>query len=490
MPTCIPLRVDHLDFNNEAAHSVAPLLRDEDTDSVFVFYHCEQTDGPASNDHGVYVRVYDAANNTLGSAVGVATDNTGAGRTTPGSVKENKYPHAVRLNNGTLICAYNGNGAGTRGMFVRESTDDGATWSAEFELTHPGSLSIDNGIFRTLATDGVDVFALTVAASGTEGGDLQLRMRNGVADWDAAWTIWTNPRLGSEEGWEFGGEINGNGGSPVQAMKVKNNGDGTWTIAIVTQHKDVTDPSYIISCYESSDFNNLSAGTWAEHTIHDFGTDAQTRNTILEIGTDEVLRVCYWNVETYDGRANWDTLYVAYSSDWGVTWTDLGKPVIPNDVQQTGRTTWDPTYDASFTLDYSDAWRPTSIITGAIAADEYWYRFRSESDTLGGFSLNGFCILDDATTDFNTPATGGSGGSIAISTYLVRLCESSDAGVFKLWFLRVGDLPPPPEEEEVPFPVTNRIWRRGIIQAVRTDVPQRHNIAAAPIERLDKPGSF
>ena len=495
MGTCTPQRVDHLDFNKSPLHqSIGRLLRDEDNDLIYIIYCSRQAD--ATNKTGLYCRSFTPSTLTLGSVNAIAEDNTGSGRLTD-TLKENYWPFACRLDNGTMIVAYQGNTAATRGMYIRESTDNGVTWSAEHELYHTSNPTAwDFGTIRELVSDGTNVFMLSIWTSGNGGGDLYLRKRKKVADWDNPIKIWDNPYAGDDTGWAFGATVNQKSASPTKAMVVKDNGDSTWSIAIVGHLSSATDATYYIKCLEIQDYNNLTAGTWTERLIHDFTADGtKTRKTVLDRGEDDTLRVCYWNREdTYETKSNWWVMGCAYSEDWGQTWVDVGIPDAPNDLYYgTTNPTWNPLYDSTFGTDYNSGWNASTIIKST-STPEYYYRFRSENDTLVGWSLQAFCDVEESDTVWKTFATTSPPGDVVfVDTYMIRIVGGIiDPGstTLDLILLTIGGFPPPPEDEEVPFPTTHRIWRRGLIQYVRTNVPQRNNMAAAPIDRLDKPGSF
>lgn len=302
--SCTPVRIDHLDDNTSSAGpSQAAGIYDPTAKKVYYAYANRIVASSASYNSDIWFRAFDPAAQTFGSPVNIETV------TTPG-VQVIFHPSLLRLSNGTLICIYNLfnlDSTSCNQTYARESTDNGATWSARAKVD---GLS---GVSRNLlaaATDGTNV-SVWVYDNGTFGGSppgksMWHMRRTGIGTWAAADQVF----VGST-----GNEV------IVPTVDLLQHGIISGTKRALIVCRELTSGTLVrVTCFYSAD----SGATWAEHVIRpDAAIVAVQPYPRSMLGTDGRIRVCYPVQSGLNAIPEF-----AYSDDLGLTWTIVGTPAI------------------------------------------------------------------------------------------------------------------------------------------------------------------
>ena len=187
--TCIPLRVDHLDFNGSGSEHEVGMVVNEAENKLYIVYMSRQSAGVVING-GIFFREYDTPTSTLGPVRSVFTDNTGAGRLTAAVNEDNRWPMLARLTSGTLVCACAGNSARSNGIYIKESYDNGVSWGTEIQVTGTGGPSGQVVTPLGFITDGTDLFMIgTTPAGGSPQDNILLWRRLSNNSWTGKWDV-------------------------------------------------------------------------------------------------------------------------------------------------------------------------------------------------------------------------------------------------------------------------------------------------------------
>jgi hypothetical protein len=194
---------------------------------------------------------------------------------------------------------------------------------------------------------------------------------------------------------------------------------------------------------------------WIESLIQSYG-DTQDREPIVIEGASNRLWVMFINRISLV-----DHLQVAYSDNAGTTWTFLGEPagvVTP--------LPWDPNYSRAFAVDevrnnaYASTFDTSNnhrVFKGN--ATPPW----ADYDQCGP-------VVDTSNNEVLPGESVGHGLFVNGDFYrLYTKQQGSGPAHYELWLLKhpsLGEVPPPVVSPGIS---TNRIYRRGTIQAVRLD---------------------
>lgn len=422
---CTPTRVDHLDFNRSGSpHEIARFTPVEGGGNVFyIVYSALQSDNTLIQRGGVFLRTWNVDTATLSAVRNVNIDNSGAGRA--GSVvKDNRHPHLAQLSTGRLICAYSGNSTNSQGLFIRESTDQGVTWTAEVQKSLGALSSNPHGIqINEIVTDGTDVFIAASGEGGTGAGDLFLFKRTGVGTWQLC-KIWDRPASTIDS------RFSTDDMRSLVFQKVSS-GPDVWKIAQIYQYVDTGPNSNKIVCLYNQAHADVADGTddtanWTMVTIADHsGETIDAREPMSIAGTDGIIRTIYIRPST-------KKVYSADSSNWGQTWNARGILTLPNTK------TWDATHNRTSALNSADDWFISTVDGG-----RDWYAYRNTSVEDASWSLDASCTID---SPFSTEQSAGVGTSIILpSTKLSRLTsDGSGSPTFFREFLTTLTITGPP----------------------------------------------
>lgn len=185
--------------------------------------------------------------------------------------------------------------------------------------------------------------------------------------------------------------------------------------------------------------------------------------------------------------------WFGYTDDWGANWTIIGTPVAFSGYD------WDEAYDRAFFIDYAD--RAYASVFGTDGLNTKHTAFKnSDATNLSGWSASD-CTLDPLTDWVESSGTPGY-AHYALTTdplhskffrifarvYPGRTAPPSayHVGEYSL-FVRDDFVPPPPPPPPPPAPDQNRMYRRGVLQAVGVNIPQRNSSAVRSIEEAVRP---
>lgn len=321
MANCTSIRVDHLDLNTSGAQVDPAQGAYNPTLALAYFVYANQADtfvGSALNrTHAVYFRTFDPATEAFGTPVQVVTSaNDATGR--------HEFPRLVRLDSGVLIVSYvYYNGAGW-GVYAKESTDNGLTWSAQvavIAISATGPASIP----PVMASDGTNVWVWAYYATSSPH-LVRFNKRTSASTWGTESTAYTG--IDNNDEWPYYEYTANNGliiSSSIGMMCAPHFLGGTGSPTSVK-----------MSCLRTT-----NGSTFSEVTIKDYGTDgtqAIRSGPKVVMGTDGRIRAMWLQVSS--GPTTY-TPVMAYSDDQGATWNFVGAPTdIPISTIEIDQQEW------------------------------------------------------------------------------------------------------------------------------------------------------
>jgi hypothetical protein len=515
--------------------------------SFYIVYQSLQSN-VAGQRGGIFLRTYNVDTNTLGSVNAVSIDNTGAGRT--GSViSDNRWPYLAQLSTGRLICAYSGNSANSAGLFAKESTNGGVTWGTEFQFTLPAPFMFSNPFqlsILDMRSDGTDVFLLSRPSGDTSAGDWFLWKRTGVGTWAFCkifdrTTVTDNYQFSEDAGESLNFK---KVSSSPDKWKIAIVAQYSTTIPtpnlnqIVCLYNQLHDDTFA-SGDESTHWTRVVVNS---ATI--LPPDIEQPLTIR--GSDDILRTIYvtsdnkvhsadssdWG-QTWTNRGfmsipntkGWDPTYSRTTSlnsnhEWFISTIDQNNGYFIFKNTGLAETGW--SLDSSCFID-----SPFLIEifngTGAsvVLPDTKMSRLTEDTAVVGGTAIYRLWLTTLAVSGPAGPPCTVSGSVNVCPGTSTQLCGPDGNGLTYLWTLpdgshattrcipasqlgtyaltvtdtatglstscsaivvRPSDCPPSPQTN----PTANRIYRRGVIKVVQSEVPQP-GFSSAPMESLDGP---
>lgn len=300
--SCSVTKIDHLNFNDQGAwpHDANPVY-DSARGKVYFVYSNNESSVSGVENRTIWFREWDVA--TLAFSAAVLIERAG------GSNRADS-PSLVMLTDGRLVVAYTffTNGTVLYETHAAESTDHGATWTVVTADT-----SAAGRMFVDIATDGTNVYLWCYAEGGGAGGkSLYSRKRTGAGTWSAA-VLCFDGGGGTFKEHNFAGD----GGTKSATRKYGYVKDATTAFIIMPrQNGDATHA--VLSCIRTTD----SGASWSEVVIEDFGVVVDLEQfPVVQVGTDARVRILYTNKVGTAYHA-----YLAYSDDYGLTWTLVGEP--------------------------------------------------------------------------------------------------------------------------------------------------------------------
>lgn len=426
--SCTTVRIDDLDFNVTAQVNPAYPAYDPDRKKLY-FVYCDKNstaDDPDQENWRVAFREYDELTDTLGTPVvideAVAPDD---------AFDRRDRASIVRLDDGTLICAYYfyDGGVGLIQTKVKESTDNGLTWSPGVLMDTDASSSRQ---FVDIGTDGTNVWGFTYQQGGGAGGqNLIFWKRTGVDTWSTPGIVVYDGHAGgpsaAELTWQY------LGGKKVVIVVSS-------LIGLIVCERLDSGTTQRVTCFRTTD----GGTTWSEVLIQSQGTDVANHYPITFMGQDGTIRSMWIGKNpTFPTRS---IPTIAYSSDNGATWTVLGSPSV---FSIDDGTVWKP-QNKGFMLDSSDR----MIVSTWKQVLGIWtiFIYRGDLSDVDSFEEIATCDIG-STTNSNLVGT-----SALMETDFIQVLDpipSPPGNLYQIAYLREADIneedvPPPPLVEESP----------------------------------------
>lgn len=155
---------------------------------------------------------------------------------------------------------------------------------------------------------------------------------------------------------------------------------------------------------------------WTRSIIHDFTSDTaiRSRQPMIEAGTDGVLRVIYLGIPS----GSTEKLYGAVSTNYGLTWTDLGLL----DSATVNFSKWDSNYDRSMSLDSDDRWIVSTCGDTAFTIGMKRHSvYRTNLTDGNGWTLVYQCDYFPLDPAYDGFSSDGPGGSTWVGNHHIRL---------------------------------------------------------------------
>jgi hypothetical protein len=361
--SCTDVRLDNENHNTGATQRVGQLCFDPTRGASGVMQEvwvAAAVDGAVSN-RRLFYNEFDIATEVAGTPVLIESEVAGIWMGIEAC-------NLVRLTDGRLIVAY-----GSFGVYTRESTDNGQTWTAIAKIDAIGAVPpVGFGATRSIATmfsNGIDVHCITwESGSGGQARDVYLFKRTGVGTWDTGRKIHDTPGFADPPYFDF--SLSRLSGGPMGIMKADSAviGDNLVGCMIADFSPAIGFGNYQLACLWTID-------GWATinfSLIHDFGnTNPFGRNPMSWLGTDGRIRMAAIDFVTPN-----EFPVLAFSDNYGQTWTYLGTPAPLLTVA------WDNSFNRAFALDQVNHWLIGVFTTNGVLEEHTLFK--------GGDSLLGW----------------------------------------------------------------------------------------------------
>jgi len=354
MALAFQIKINHVN-NNIDSRIFSRLI--EASGVIHFVYEMRNVYGGDKSTGRIFYRNYTVATNTLSAAV----DISGAGPTFYGFHR----PDLIRLDDGRLICSYQVDDqfATTvgRGIRIKESADVGVTWGSEY---NPAGTGVDHHSFG-LASDGTKVFAVSKKPN-VAGGAIAIHERTGPGTWTAriifsgsstnffalAAVPQQNHLLRGTSGLILGGRNRGGGQDSIAAL--------------------ISDD--LVS--------------WSEINVYTQTGKNGRRIPIMAYGKDGIVRMIF---TTWKSDLVTPIIGIAYSRDFGRSWTFIPEPAALTQNDSTGEPiSWvPPDYDfTALALDAQDQWFVTTpeYAPFTVALQDRLHTFKAAGDTTADWS--------------------------------------------------------------------------------------------------------
>lgn len=322
---CFEVRLDARDFNSGGNQTVGQLLYPGTGTKVYAIWSGVKSAPPPYSNREVNINSFDWSTKLAGTVVQIQ-DDVGVNCT---------QLQSCILNDGTMIAVY-----GTNNPRAKESTDSGATWGSSKDLDGVYGA----GVVETLGivTDGVNVWAFVGNTSGgADSRDIFAIKRTGPGTWAAP--VKVDDGAGSSGPGHFLDSA-AICGVRNAAMKDANTGLIIMDYIPVGAGQQLS----VVALRTTNGWSGLGTRV----TLKTYATP-KNRVPSLMVGTDGRVRAS-WSDETIRAGSGLNTPYLAYSDDWGATWTLLGTPTAT--LTSAGVFSWDPTFDRAQWLGANNTW--------------------------------------------------------------------------------------------------------------------------------------
>lgn len=322
---CSVVRIDTLNYNINTTQVVSKHIFDSSRGKAYFAWAGRESDSPGAgfSDRTVYFREFDVASEMF---------------LLPPVLVKAEDGHSVtavqlaRLSDGTLILAYDRDQAET---VVRRSTDNGAHWSAEILAQTPPT---NYGFAYLWNAPNDDLYILTIHVVG--GLSIHKARFYKSTDKGFSWGILA-PNM-----FDFGGDVN----AALDVETTKSNATRSAAMSpdsqsgcFVTTYTDPTRNVILRSWYTTNAWAN-----WSTVDIRNWPASGGTRSQAVpnvQVYFTTTRVVIMWDEGSGIAGAG-GQMQIAYSDNWGATWTIVGHPTDFDAINN-----WDALFDSTFCLD-------------------------------------------------------------------------------------------------------------------------------------------